>query len=98
MATHTRRYGGNPAAVAIAVIADIAAIVIGLWILMYVLDANRTNSLVDFIQDSAAWLAGWSRDMFQVNPDWWRVLLNYGIAAVVYLAIGHALARTVRRF
>ncbi|WP_419994553.1 hypothetical protein [Streptomyces boninensis] len=98
MATHTRHYGGNPAAIAIAVIADIAALVIGLWILMYVLDANQGNSLVDFIQDSARWLAGWSRDMFVVDPNWWRVLLNYGIAAIVYLAVGHALAKAVRRF
>jgi hypothetical protein len=92
------RYGGNPASTAIAVIADIAAFIIGLWIVMYALDANPGNELVEFVRESARWLAGWSRDMFRVDPEWWRVLLNYGIAAVVYLFIGHALARTVRRF
>ncbi|MEV6108317.1 hypothetical protein AB0M28_26935 [Streptomyces sp. NPDC051940] len=90
------RYGGNPASTAIAVIADIAALIIGLWIMMYVLDANRANDFVDFVRDAANWLAGWSRDMFTVSPDWWRVLLNYGIAALVYLFLGHALARSVR--
>lgn len=79
-------------------LADIAAFIIGLWILMYALDANRSNDLVNFVQDSARWLAGWSRDMFMVDPGWWQVLLNYGIAAIVYLFIGHALAHTVRRW
>lgn len=80
------------------VIANIAAFIIGLWILMYALDANRSNNFVDFIHDLAAWLAGWSRDMFSVNPDWWQVLLNYGIAALAYLLLGSLLSRTVRRF
>lgn len=92
------RYGGNPASAAIAVIADIAAFIIGLWIFMDILDANRGNELVEFVRDAARWLATWSRDMFTVDPHWWRVLLNYGIAALVYLFVGHALARTVRRF
>jgi hypothetical protein len=79
-------------------IADIAALVIGVWILMYALDANRTNGLVDFVHDLARWLADWSHDLFSVRPDWWQVLLNYGIAALAYLLIGHLLARTARRF
>ncbi|MFW6692754.1 hypothetical protein [Streptomyces sp. MAR4 CNX-425] len=86
------------AAAVLAAIADLAAIVIGLWILLYVLDANRSNDFVDFVHDFASWLAGWSRDMFTVDPDWWNVTLNYGIAATVYLAVGHTVARTVRRW
>ncbi|AZM50802.1 hypothetical protein DMB38_15985 [Streptomyces sp. WAC 06738] len=71
---------------------------IGLWILLYVLDANRSNDFVAFVHDIASWLAGWSRDMFTVDPDWWQVLLNYGIAACVYLAVGHTVSRTVKRW
>ncbi|MGP4113408.1 hypothetical protein ACTWP5_21160 [Streptomyces sp. 4N509B] len=85
------------AAAATAVVADIVAGIIGLWIMLYVLEANRANGFVDLVHDAADWLAGWSRDMFVVEPDWWRVLLNYGIAAVVYLAVGHAVARLVKR-
>ncbi|GAB3116052.1 hypothetical protein GCM10027160_24390 [Streptomyces calidiresistens] len=94
----TTRTAGNPIAGIIAVIADVAAFIIGLWILMYLLDANRDNTLVAIVRDAANWLAGWSRDMFNVQPEWWRVVLNYGIAALVYLVIGNALARAVRRF
>ncbi|MQY11252.1 hypothetical protein SRB5_13670 [Streptomyces sp. RB5] len=90
-----KRYGGKPASVAILVVTDLAALVIGLWIVLYALDANRANEFVDFVRDLAGWLAGWSHDMFLVDPGWWQVLLNYGIAAVVYLAAGHTLARGV---
>lgn len=91
------RSGSNTAATVIAVVADIAAGILGLWILMYLLDANRANDLVNFVQDAAYWLAGWSHDLFTIDTDWLRVLLNYGLPAVVYLFIGHALAGRVRR-
>ena len=50
MSTHTRR-GANSAGTVIAVVADIMALILGLWILMYLLDANRANDFVQFIHD-----------------------------------------------
>lgn len=94
--TTTRSRGSLPATV-ITVLADAAAFVIVLWIVMRLFNANEANELVDLVESTASWLAGWSRDMFMVDPDWWRVVLNYGIAALVYLFVGHALARIVRR-
>jgi len=95
--TASRRSGLSQAGVALQVIADIVAAIIGLWILLYVLDANPGNDLVVVVQDAARWLAGWSYDLFTIDTDWVRVLVNYGIAAVVYLAIGHGLAVRLRR-
>lgn len=95
--TGSKRSGLNQAGVALQVIADIVAAIIGLWILLYVLDANPGNDLVVVVQDAARWLAGWSYDLFTIDTDWVRVLVNYGIAAVVYLAIGHGLAARLRR-
>ncbi|WP_328539045.1 hypothetical protein [Streptomyces sp. NBC_00344] len=88
----------NPAANVIIVIADVMAFILGLWILMYLLDANRANDLVTFIHHAADWLAGWSRDLFTFDDAWARVVAGYGLAAVVYLFIGHVLAGRVRRF
>ena len=96
MNTATRGRGNLPATV-ITVLADAAAFVIVLWIIMRLFDANEANQLVDLVKSTASWLAGWSRNMFMVEPDWWRVVLNYGIAALVYLFVGHLLARIVRR-
>ena len=82
----------------VAVIADVAAFIIGLWLLMYLLDANRHNDLVEFVQDVSRWLAGWSHDLFTFDKEWARVVCGYGLAAVVYLFIGNALASRMRRY
>lgn len=92
-----RRSGLSQAGVVIQVVADIVAAIIGLWILLYVLDANPANDLVVVVENTARWLAGWSYDLFTLDTDWLRVLVNYGIAAVVYLAVGHGLAVRLRR-
>jgi hypothetical protein len=81
----------------IVVVADVMAVVIGLWILMYLLDANRANNLVSFVQAAARWLAGWSYDLFTFDKAWARVVSGYGLAAVVYLIVGHAAAGRLRR-
>ncbi|MGC3003032.1 hypothetical protein ACPF8X_32850 [Streptomyces sp. G35A] len=92
------RTGSNSAGTVVAVIADIMAVILGLWILMYLLDANRANDLVQFVHDAAAWLAGWSRDLFTFDEAWARVVAGYGLAAVVYLFVGHAIANRLRRY
>ncbi|MEU6390408.1 hypothetical protein [Streptomyces sp. NPDC046939] len=79
------------------IIADILAVILVLWILMYLLDANRGNDLVQWVHDAANWLAGWSHDLFTFDAAWARVVAGYGLAAVVYLAIGHFVANQLRR-
>ncbi|MFD6322700.1 hypothetical protein ACFWOL_07420 [Streptomyces sp. NPDC058442] len=91
------RTGSTSAGTVVAVIADIMAVILGLWILMYLLDANRANDLVRFVHDAASWLAGWSRDLFTFDAEWARVVAGYGLAAVVYLFIGHAIADRLHR-
>lgn len=78
-------------------IADIAAGFLGLWLLLYLLDANQANVFVGFVQDVAGWLAGWSQDIFTMQPEGLRVFFNYALPAVVYLAVGHGAAAWVRR-
>jgi hypothetical protein len=91
------RSGSTSAGTAVAVIADIMAFILGLWILMYLLDANRANDLVRFVHDAANWLAGWSRDLFTFDEAWARVVAGYGLAALVYLFVGHAIANRLGR-
>ncbi|MFJ5528705.1 hypothetical protein [Streptomyces sp. NPDC093261] len=91
------RNGANQAGTVIAVVADVMAFILGLWILMYLLDANPGNALVRFVHDTAQWLASWSRDLFTFDKAWARVVAGYGLAAVVYLFIGHAIANRIQR-
>ncbi|MGW1542635.1 hypothetical protein ACWCPM_20765 [Streptomyces sp. NPDC002309] len=91
------RYRTNQAGRIIAVVADIMAFILGLWILMYLLDANPGNDFVQFVHDAARWLAGWSYDLFTFDAAWARVVAGYGLAAVVYLFVGHAIAGRMSR-
>ncbi|MFE2962237.1 hypothetical protein ACFXKC_00850 [Streptomyces sp. NPDC059340] len=91
------RNGSNQAGTVIAIVADVMAVILGLWILMYLLEANRANDLVQFVHNVASWLAGWSRDLFTFDRVWARVVAGYGLAAVVYLFIGHAIANRMHR-
>jgi hypothetical protein len=84
-------------ALTICTIADIAAGVLGLWIVLYLLDANQANGFVDFVHGAADWLSGWAQDIFTMDTEGLRVVLNYGLPAVVYLAIGHGTAARLNR-
>ncbi|MCB5182161.1 hypothetical protein [Streptomyces antimicrobicus] len=99
MATHSRVRARGPVTAArlIALVADIAALILVLWIALYLLDANRSNEVVAWIHDAATWLAGWSLDLFTISREWLRVVVGYGLPAVVYLLVGHAVARALAR-
>ncbi|AJE86650.1 MULTISPECIES: hypothetical protein [Streptomyces] len=81
----------------IALAADVLAFIIGLWIVLYLLDANPGNDLVQVTHDAARWLATWSHDLFTFDKEWARVVCGYGLAAVVYLFVGHAIAGRLRK-
>jgi hypothetical protein len=92
-----RGVAADRSALVIHTIADIAAGFLGLWLLLYLLDANQANVFVDFVHGLAGWLAGWSQDIFTMRPEGLRVVLNYALPALVYLAVGHGAAAWVRR-
>jgi hypothetical protein len=78
-------------------IADVAAALLGLWIVLYLLKANQANVFVQFVEGMANWLAGWSQDIFTMENEHVRFALNYGLPAIVYLFIGHGIAAKIRR-
>ncbi|MGW7524486.1 hypothetical protein [Streptomyces sp. NPDC054783] len=90
--------GTRRAALVIHTIADVAAAFLGLWILLYLLEANHANVFVGFVEDVADSLSWWSQDIFTMDAESLRVLLNYGLPAVIYLAVGHGIALRLRRF
>lgn len=98
MRTHREASRGrSQASRAIVLVADVLAFVLVLWIVLDLLDANRANSLVDLVHSAADWLAGWSYDLFTFSRDWVQVVVGYGLAAVVYVLVGHAVARALDR-
>ncbi|MCX5261646.1 hypothetical protein OOK27_47190 [Streptomyces canus] len=84
-------------ALVICTIADIAAGLLGLWIVLYLLDANQANSFVELVRGTADWLSGWAQDIFTMDTEGLRVVLNYGLSAVIYLLLGHGIAARLNR-
>ncbi|MFF9803583.1 hypothetical protein ACF1G5_00365 [Streptomyces coeruleorubidus] len=84
-------------ALASCTIADVAAGLLGLWIVLYLLDANQANPFVEFVHGMADWLSGWAQDIFTMDTEGLRVVLNYGLPAVIYLLIGHGIAARLNR-
>ncbi|MEU3845002.1 hypothetical protein AB0E88_33850 [Streptomyces sp. NPDC028635] len=84
-------------ALALCTIADVAAGVLVLWILLHLLDANEGNAFVDFVHTAADWLSGWAQDIFTMDTESLRVVLNYGLPAIIYLLIGHGIAARLNR-
>ncbi|WP_030948659.1 hypothetical protein [Streptomyces sp. NRRL S-646] len=92
-----RQAAGRRTALTICTIADTAAGLLVLWILLFLLDANLANVFVKFVHGMADWLAWWSQDIFTMDTEGLRVLLNYGLPAVLYLLIGHGIAARLNR-
>ena len=84
-------------ATVIATIFRIAALLIVLGILFVVLEANTGNSIVSFVLDVADFLVGPFDGLFTPKDPKLEVVINYGIAAVIYLVVGSLIARLIRR-
>jgi hypothetical protein len=89
--------GAQRAALVLHTIADIAAVILGLWIMLYLLEANQGNPFVGFVKGSADFLAGWAQDIFTMDSEGLRVFFNYGLPALIYLLVGHGISARVRR-
>jgi hypothetical protein len=73
----------------------VALVLIG-YIVLVVFKANPKNVLVRDIKDIARPLAWIFKDLFTPKSPRVRVLVNYGIAAIVYLAAGRLVVRVLR--
>lgn len=93
----SRGSGRASAARAVRMIASAVVTFIVIGILLEVLDANRSNSLVEVFTDIARWLVGPFDNLFRVAGDNWSVVINWGIAAIVYSVIGGFIAKLLLR-
>ncbi|WP_026925440.1 hypothetical protein [Glycomyces arizonensis] len=95
MAWHRTRYYPLAVRIVTGVLTAIAVIIL-LYLVLILLEANQANPLVDFIGAIADWFAWLFHDMFTADEPKVQALINYGLAAVVYLllaALVHAVGR-----
>jgi hypothetical protein len=81
----------------IRTIAAVVAAIIVAAILLRVLGANPHNTVVTDVHDAGAWLVGPFKSIFSVGDAKASMAVNWGIAAVVYLAVAHLLASLILR-
>ncbi|WP_037577795.1 hypothetical protein [Phaeacidiphilus oryzae] len=73
----------------IRIAANLAALVLVVWIVLALAKANTGNGLVGGFREAADWLATWSRGMFDVHNPQGQIILDFGLAALVYALVGN---------
>ena len=81
----------------VALIGSIAAAIIVLGIVLVVLKANPHNAVVQDVHDAAKALVGPFDGMFTITDHRLEIAVNWGIAAVVWLAVSRLVAGMLRR-
>jgi hypothetical protein len=77
-------------------ITTVIVVIIVLGIVLVLLNANPANPLVNLVLDVGRWLTTPFRNLFRMDTVKQGVLVNWGLAAVVYLIIGGIVARLAR--
>jgi hypothetical protein len=78
-------------------LAGLVALVIVAAIVLFVLGANQSNGIVSAIHDAGAWLAGPFKNLFAIHKPKVAMAVNWGLAALVYLIVGHFIASLFAR-
>jgi hypothetical protein len=77
----------------VRIVAAVVCAIIALAALFIVLDANASNWIVSHVRDWGKTLAGPFDGIFSLDSAKWTVVLNYGIAIVVYSIVAAVIAR-----
>ncbi|MFB4271095.1 hypothetical protein [Nonomuraea sp. GTA35] len=75
----------------------VAALALLLHALFTVFRANPGNLWYQLVELLATWLSLGLANLFQLADPRWTALVNYGLAAIVWLIAGSALAGLIRR-
>jgi hypothetical protein len=82
---------------AVTLAATAVALVLIAGIVLVVLEANRSNDIVQVVRDAATFLAGPFDGLFTLDSNKAERAVNWGIAAVVWFALGRLIARFLLR-
>ncbi len=100
--TRANRYAGAAMARAslaraVILLTSIIALILIVGIVLTVLEANRSNDIVQVVRDASGVLAGPFDDLFKLDSNKVERAVNWGLAAVVWLALGRLVARLLLR-
>jgi uncharacterized membrane protein len=82
----------------IRLVVSVAVLVIIVGGLLFVLGANQSNAIVHDIHTAASWLVGPFKNVFSIKGHPKATLAaNWGLAAIVWLIVGHLVASLIAR-
>ena len=87
---------GNPVSGLIAILTWLAVVILLLGIVLIWQDANTTNTIVHPIVKAGRWLATPFNTVFGGGNAKKRLYEDWGLAAAVYLIVGHFLSYITR--
>ena len=77
--------------------ATIVAMIIIAAIVLRLADANAANTIVKAIHNAGSTLAGPFKNVFSIKNPKTSMVVNWGLAAAVYLILGHLIASLLAR-
>jgi hypothetical protein len=77
----------------VRLIVGIVVLIIVAGIVLVLLKANPTNTVVSDVHDAARWLAGPFDGIFSFHKARVTLAANWGLAAAVYMIVGGLIAR-----
>ena len=81
----------------VRLVVSVVVLIIVAGILLVVLKANATNTVVSDVHDWARSLAGPFDGMFSFHNSHVAIAVNWGIAAAVYLVVAGLITRLIGR-
>jgi hypothetical protein len=81
----------------VRLIATLITLLIVAAIVLRVLDANAANGIVKAVHDGANFFASPFSSIFSLHNPKAAIAVNWGIAAIVYFAVGHLIASLIAR-
>lgn len=81
----------------VRLIVGIVVLLIVAAIVLRVLSANASNTVVKDVHDAGKALVGPFNNMFSIKHPKVSIAVNWGIAAVIYLFVGGLIARLIAR-
>ena len=81
------------------IVSLITSVVVGLIVIAIVLvllEASRSNGIVDALVSAGDWLSNPFHGIFSLDSHKATVAVNWGLAAVVYTFVGGFIARLLR--
>ena len=81
----------------VILVTTVIALILVLGIVLVVLGANNSNDLVHAVRDAAHFLAGPLNNLFTLDNNKAEKAVNWGLAAIIWIAIGRVIARLLLR-